>query len=230
MITARCHPALRDLLPRPVPAAQALPDWLRAMPAQVPAPSLGGEVVRTLKHCPPVLDALSTGLLIPLVTDLTLAGGELAWEWEPPHLPDTLIPRAPVGLHVPEQATGLPFHTQPDAVIKFLNFWTLSVPQGWSLLFTHPLNRLDLPFRTLSGIVDCDSFADGYVHFPALWTDPGFAGTLPRGTPVAQVFALPRDAQEVDIGVMDDDEIARNRDVQQALGAERGVYRKRFRH
>ena len=37
---------------------------------------------------------------------------------------------------------------------------------GWSILFTHPLNRDDLPFRTLSGIVDCDRFGAGLVHFP----------------------------------------------------------------
>lgn len=230
MITARCHPALEPILPKPVPAAQALPGWLRDMPGEVAAPSLGGEPVRTLKHCPPIIDALSLGVLIPLATDLTIRGGEVAWDWDPPVLSDARISRAPVGLHVPEQATGAPFALGLGAVLKFMNFWALQVPPGFSLLFTHPLNREDLPFRTLSGLVDCDLFRDGYVHFPALWTDPAFEGVLPAGTPVAQVIAVPREGQGLRTGVMDSAEIARNRDLQTALSEARGVYRKQFRH
>lgn len=230
MIRARCHPGLRPLLPEPVPAGRALPGWLRDMPSEVAAPTLGGEAVRTFKHCPPMLDALAFGVLIPLATDLHVAEGQISWDWDPPVLEDALISRAPVGLHVPEQAQGAPFRLVANAVVKFMNFWTLSVPEGWSLLFTHPLNREDLPFRSLSGVVDCDRFGDGYVHFPALWTDPGFEGTLPRGTPVAQVIAVPRAGQGLDICTMEQEAVARNREVQRALAAKRGVYRKSFRH
>ncbi|NHQ73795.1 hypothetical protein HAT86_04845 [Roseovarius gahaiensis] len=229
MIRARCHPQLRSILPPPVPAAAALPEWLRSMPSEVDAASLGGVAVRTLKHCPPMIDALATGVIVPLATDLHIADGEIAWDWDPPILEDALISRAPVGLHVPEQASGLPLRLTCNAVVKFMNFWTLEVPEGWSLLFTHPLNREDLPFRSLSGVVDGDLFRDGYVHFPALWTDPSFQGTLPKGTPVAQVIAVPRGGQGLEIGEMSGDDIARNRDVQRALSEDRGVYRKRFR-
>lgn len=230
MITARCHPALEPILPRPVEAGRALPDWLRDMPSEVAAPSLGGEAVRTLKHCPPLIDALSLGVLMPLAADLVFAGGEVSWDWDPPVMQDALISRAPVGLHVPEQAQGAPFRVAQGAILKFMNFWTLQAPEGWSLLFTHPLNREDLPFRTLSGVVDCDLFRDGYVHFPALWLEPEFTGTLPAGTPVAQVIALPRGAQALEVVTMSEAEIAANKGVQEALQAERGVYRRQFRH
>ncbi len=230
MIKARCHPALRHLLPEPVPGSKAVPDWLRTMPSEVAAKTLGGEAVRTLKHCPPIIDALSGGVIIPLATDLVIAEGQMSWDWDPPILEDARISRAPVGLHVPEQATGAPFRLASGAVIKFLNFWTLEAPAGWSLLFTHPLNREDLPFRTLSGIVDCDLFRDGYVHFPALWHDRAFSGRLPKGTPVAQVFAFPRDMQSLEVDVMTDDQILRNAALQKDLSEQRGVYRKKFRH
>ena len=78
-------------------------------------------------------------------------------------------------------------------------------------------------------MVDCDRFCDGYVHFPALWRDPGFQGIVPRGTPIAQVFAIPRAAQALELADMDAEAMARNRGVQQALGQERGHYRKVFR-
>ncbi|MEO1776730.1 MAG: hypothetical protein AAFS07_17460 [Pseudomonadota bacterium] len=228
-IIARCHPALEPILPRPVPAADALPDWFRTMPATQAAESMGGEVVRTLKHCPPLIDALSLGLLIPLAADLTVAGGEVAWDWSPPILEDADISRAPVGVHVPEQAAGSPVEAPGRLILKFMNFWTLEAPAGSSLLFTHPLNRPDLPFQTLSGVVDGDLFRDGYVHFPAV-LDPAFEGVIPAGTPVAQVVPLPQGRESsLQIQPMSAEEVARNRAIQTALGAETGVYRKHYR-
>jgi len=228
-LIARCHPALEGLLPRPVPAARALPDWLRDMPSEVPAEALGGASVRTLKHCPPLIDALSLGLLIPLAADLAVSAEGLSWDWSPPPLPDDLLTRAPIGVHVPEQAIGGPVALDGRSVIKFINFWTLEVPEGWSILFTHPLNREDLPFRTLSGVVDCDHFAHGYVHFPAIWTDPAFRGVLPAGTPVAQAIAVPREETQFAVEVQADAERAASRAIQEELQTARGVYRKRFR-
>lgn len=200
------------------------------MPSEVATPSLGGESVRPLKHCPPLIDALSLGVLIPQATVLTFAEGAACWDWTPPALEDARISRAPIGMHVPEQASGAPFRMAPELILKFMNFWTLEAPEGWSRLFTHALNREDPPFRTPSGLVDCDLFRDGYVHFPALWQKPGFTDTLPAGPPVAQVISLPREAQGLETGVMEPAEVAANRAVQTELQDARGVYRRRFRH
>lgn len=227
-MTARCHPALEPILPKPVPARSGLPDWLKAMPSEAASETLGGAGVRTVKHCPPFLDAMGAGILIPLACDLTMADGNLSWDWSPPPMPDQLMSRAPIGVHVPEQLADSPLD-DGRFVVKFMNFWTLSVPEGWSILFTHPLNRDDLPFRTLSGIVDCDRFGAGLVHFPALWTDPGFRGTLPAGTPVAQAIPFQRNDVALVIEVMDEAEQAATRSVQEALQAEPGVYRKTYR-
>ena len=103
------------------------------------------------------------------------------------------------------------------------------MPEGWSVLFTHPLNRDDLPFRTLSGIVDCDRFGDGLVHFPAVWTDAEYEGTLPADTPVAQAIPFQRNKLSLDLDVMSEVEQAATRAVQEALQAEPGVYRKSYR-
>ncbi|MEZ5666528.1 MAG: hypothetical protein R3F55_03655 [Alphaproteobacteria bacterium] len=228
-LTARCHPALQPILPRPVPAREARPDWLRDMPAEVPADSLGGIPMRTLKHCPPLVDALGLGLLMPLACDLHVADGEIAWDWNPPALPDQLTSRAPIGVHAPEQASGAPLAITGRFVVKFMNFWTLQAPPGWSVLFTHPFGRPTTPFHTLTGLVDCDSYADGYVHFPALWTDPAFVGTIPAGTPVAQAIPLPRDRIALTVETMDAAHQAATRELQQRLQDERGVYRKDYR-
>ena len=51
-ITFRCDPTLIDVLPRPVLAKSALPDWLRRMAPRVPS-AVHLRPVRTLKQCPP---------------------------------------------------------------------------------------------------------------------------------------------------------------------------------
>lgn len=229
MITARCHPALFDLLPPPIPAGKGLPQWLRAMPQQVASPTLGGQMVRSVKHCPPFVDAMACGVLILTPCDIRISDGQLAWDWDFPIITDAPITRAPIGLHVPEQASGMPLDLDGQVIVKFTNYWTLATPQGWDLLFTHPLNRPDLPFHTLSGLVQADQFTHGYVHFPAVWTDAAFAGVLPKGTPIAQVIAVPRAAPALDIAPMSQSDIRHSRSVQEALQASAGVYRKSYR-
>ena len=43
-IVFRCDPALADVLPQPVPARAALPDWLRAMRNRAFSPTHGQDV------------------------------------------------------------------------------------------------------------------------------------------------------------------------------------------
>jgi hypothetical protein len=228
-IAFRCPPELEDFLPRPKPARQALPAWLRAMPVEAEAPDLGF-AVRTVKQCPPFVDAMSAGFVMPLACDLRVEGGEFAWDWDPPAAGATgAYTRAPVSCHFAEQASGSPLHDPEALIVKFNSFWTIRLPEGWSLFCTHPVNRADLPFRTLTGLVDCDAFADSFVHFPAVWSDPDFSGVLPAGTPVAQCIPVPRQALELDIGLLDGEGAEAFARVQAELAEEPGVYRKRYR-
>ena len=227
-IIARCHPLLEALLPKPFLASAGLPEWFREMPSKLDASTLGGLEIRTLKHCPPFIDAMSSGLIIPLATDVEVKNGEVSWDWSPPIIEDAPISRSPVGVHLPEQATGTPLYAADRLILKFTNFWTFEVEAGWRLLFTHPFNRPELPFKTLTGIVDCHGFKDGFVHFPALLTD-GFEGVIPKGTPIAQVLPLPGEKVDLDIQTMKEEGIKATREVQEALQEETGVYRKLYR-
>lgn len=228
-IRVSCLPGWESCLPKPRPAAETLPDWLKRMPATAPSAVLAGEAVRTVKQCPPFVDAMRAGIVFPLAADLTVKNGEMSWDWDPPATPGARTTRSPVGVHVPEQAVGLP-GADPDLfVVKFNNFWTVELPEGWSMLFGHPANRPDLPFRTLTGLVDADRWRDGFVHFPALWTDPGFEGELAAGTPVAQGYPVPRAAPDLETGEMTAEAFARHLAVQDALQEDPGLYRKRYR-
>lgn len=227
-VTFRCPPELFEALPRPVPARDALPEWLRAMPGEVAVPELGG-AIRTLKHCPPLIDAMGAGFLMPLAADVRVENGTFSWDWDPPRTALGRTTRSPLSFHHAEQAAGSPLHDPEQVFLKFNNFWTIALEPGWSLLVMHPANRTDLPFRTLTGLVDADLYGDGLIHFPARWTDPDFAGVLRRGTPVAQCVPVRREALALDFEPLEGEAAARFAEVKDALAAAPGVYRRRYR-
>ena len=224
----RCDPALADQLPPPVPARGQLPDWLRAMPANAHS-DIHGRDIRTVKQCPPFVDAMAYGVMILLPCDVRMDHGSLSWAWDVPEPATSGHPRAPLSFHVPAQLIGTPFASAGQAAIKFNSFWTIELDPGWSLFATHPVNRWDLPFRTITGLVDADRFHDGGINFPALWTEPEFSGVLPKGTPVAQCFAVPRAAPELVFESFDEaHQAAYAKTVSEVLVAP-NVYRKKFR-
>jgi len=224
----RCDPKLRDLLPPPIAARRALPDWVRQMPKDAFS-ATHGQDVRTVKQCPPFIDAMSHGFIMPLPCDVSVKAGVLSWDWDLPPLSIEAHPRAPISFHVPAQVTGTPLQDPDRAIVKFNSFWTIELEPGWSLFATHPVNRADLPFRLLTGLVDADRFTDVGILFPAVWSDPAFEGVLPRGTPVAQCFPVPRAPLQLDVQSMSADELARYEETAGALLSEAGVYRKRYR-
>jgi hypothetical protein len=224
----RCDPNLVNDLMRPLPARRALPDWLRAMPSKAFSPT-HGEEVRTVKQCPPFVDAMSHGFVMPLPCDLHVRDGVLSWDWDRPLLSIEMHPISPMSFHVPEQATGSPFFSADTSLVKFNSFWTIELEPGYSLFATHPVNRADLPFRLLTGLVDCDRFTDVGVLFPAQWTDPDFEGVVARGTPFAQCFPVAREALELQFEPLSAEQARRYEETARSLLSEPGVYRKKFR-
>jgi hypothetical protein len=227
-IVFRCHPALAGRLPPPVPARKALPDWLRAMPSSAFS-DVHGLDVRTVKQCPPFVDAMAHGFVMPLPCDVTVRDGRLSWDWDLPPLSIEAHPRAPISFHVPAQVKGTPFHDPRHAIVKFNSFWTIELEPGYSLFATHPVNRADLPFRLLGGLVDADRFNDVGILFPATWTDPAFSGTLSAGTPIAQCFPVRREEIEMEIGTFSEERAAAYQNTADDLLAKPGVYRRRYR-
>ena len=226
-MTFRCDPKLEPHLPRPYPARSGLPDWLRKMPAKA-ASDIHGREIRTVKQCPPFVDAMAYGVMIPLPCDIRVERGAFAWDWDIPEPATAGHPRAPLSFHPAAQFPDTPFATG-NAAIKFNSFWTIELEAGWSLFATHPVNREDLPFRLISGLVDADRFHDGGINFPAVWKDPGFSGVLAKGTPVAQCFAVPREVPQLTFESLDEaHRDAYSKTVADVLAAP-NVYRKHFR-
>jgi hypothetical protein len=227
-LTFRCPPGLENILPPPIPAVQGLPEWFKALPTTNFNPTMSEEG-ETVKKCPPFIDAMTFGFLIPLPIEVKVANGEFTWDFEYPQGFFSEYSHSPIAFHDSSQIVGTPFFDEDRFIIKFNNFWTIEAPPGYSLLFTHPVNRADLPFTTLTGLVDCDRFYDSPVNFPARWHDPDFSGVLPMGMPVAQCMPVKRESWIGRREVQSSEETLRSAETREALSRGTDFYRRQFR-
>ena len=156
-LTFRCLPALENILPRPIPAVQGLPEWFKSMPAKAFDLTMGSET-ETVKRCPPFVDAMTYGFLIPLATDIEVRDGEFSWDFAPEGF-SSEFSHSPVAFHDPSQVVGAPFLMKTASSSNSTVSGTSRRRRGVPLLFTHPVNRADLPFTTLTGLVDSDTFS-----------------------------------------------------------------------
>jgi hypothetical protein len=227
-VTFRCPPELAGVLPRPIPAVHGLPDWFKALPQKAYSEELQGEFL-TMKKCPPVIDAMTYGFLMPLAADVKVENGEFSWQTDWPPGEFSQITRSPLGFHPGSQVAGTPFFDQDQFIIKFNNFWTIELPPGYSILVTHPINRNELPFRTLSALVDCDRYHEAFVQFPARWVDPNFNGVLAKGTPVVQCLPVKREAWALQFQTLTEAQQQRVYGTAHDISGSTGLYRHQFR-
>ena len=189
-ISFLCDPDLVALLSPPQPAGRFMPDWFRRLDRSLGVTDAHGLPGLTVKACPPVIDAFSLGWIVPLAADVRFLvdesglGIQIGWA---PDAPFHLVEQ-----HHPSQigSPEPPFERQVP--LKWINPWRIKVPEGYSVLFTHPLNHFELPFRCFSGFVDCDGFATT-VNFPFAFATAPADVTLPRGTPLIQIIPVRRE-------------------------------------
>jgi hypothetical protein len=224
----RCPAELVGKIPPPIPAASGMPGWLKAMPAQAYSGTNRRED-NTIKRCPPFIDAMTSGFLLPLVCDLRIENGVMTWDNDLPTGGALEFPRSPIGFHDEGQVVDTPLFERDRFLIKFHNLWCIEAPEGYAIFFTHPINRFDLPFTTLSGLVDCDHYKDNWIHFPAHWHDVNFSGVLPRGTPIVQCFPVKREKWVAETAAFTPDDARRLHELKTAIVREPGLYRRSFR-
>lgn len=168
-----------DIL-KPVSSSRMVPDWYRQTEG-------AKEGIETVKKCIPVLDALTAGYMVRLPADMT---------WIPEK--NMFFSQSEIDLnsdhhYLQTDKVSLPpeFDPQPH---KWINSWFIKTPPGYSTLFIHPLNHLDLPFYSFSGIVDTDKHPIN-INFPFVLRKD-FSGTIPAGTPIIQAIPFKRDEWE----------------------------------
>ena len=186
-----CNPKLNGQIPTPERASRFIPDWFRRLDRKLELAKGEEGPSLTIRACMPVADAFSLGFMLPLAFDLEIEVPEdrrnIKTRWAEDLPFDLIVPHHPGQIGSP----AAPFE---DAMpLKFINPWRIKVPEGYSVLFSPPLGRPDLPFTSFSGVVDCDRF-DTTVNIPFVWTGPAGSHRLKAGTPIAQCIPIDRNA------------------------------------
>lgn len=211
LIEFHTKPEMLHDFPAPYPANRNLPDWLRQMPAE------GAPGMTTVKRCPPFLEAMTAGYIIPLPADITLTVHADRIDMAITGYNEPLA-----GLHTQEQFPGAPFSHMP--ALKFHCPWLIKTPPGYSTLFLPPLNRFDAPFVAFSGIVETDTYYRA-LAFPAVCLlQPGQQVVLKRGMPLVQAIPIKRDEWSSAQGAWDVETL---NEQQRDLDANAHMYRER---
>jgi hypothetical protein len=174
-----------------IPTRNVIPDWYKNTPKH--APDANPNKIpnsKSFKACTPFLEAFTLGYVLTTPCDIAvdnLTDIETVITWN-----ETLGYR-PVSLRTDTELNKLlPI---PEAFSPQQFVWATKVcyeiPEGYSALITHPINRHDLPFSTLGAVIDGRML----MHFGNIpvFFKKSFNGIIPKGTPYAQIIPFKRE-------------------------------------
>ena len=179
---------------RPQPIMKTIPDWYRKADRFFKNLETGEYAVGpdkgkipTWKACPSMFDIMGSGYTYLTPCDINFVydkNNKLVVEIEDLKYKDFCTPRS-----------SLPGFVKPSGYYEdhFAWFpdWGVQVPEGYSVLYSHPFNRFELPFLTISGIIDNDKIAlPGFMPF---LMSKDFSGIVPKGTPYSQMIPFKRE-------------------------------------
>lgn len=189
------------VLGNPVPAKHSLPEWYRVGETYYGGEEghgCGKESCRHnnskspgLKTCMPVFDIMTSGYFLTTPFDIYVGrkdNGDLEIKWNGPESWSNFIQERDKrsGSTIPRPAGHMPNH------LVWTSRWGWKTPRGYSLIVTHPFNRYELPFTTMSGFADTDKiFVNGNIPF---FIKEDFYGLIPAGTPFAQLIPVKRNS------------------------------------
>jgi len=176
-----------ELLP---PVKSSLPEWWKN--GELTFFDQSGQKFNGMKTCIPFMEVMTSGYVIVTPFDIFVKKGEndeihISWLG-----PEDAGWQGFIGERQKELGSTIPRPAghQPNGFI-WSTQWSWKTPKGYSTLVTHPFNRYDLPFTTLSAIIDSDMFqGNGNIPF---FIKKDFTGTIPAGTPYAQLMPFKRE-------------------------------------
>lgn len=176
-------------------ARKELPLWYKeasAFHTKKPEINQYGKSNTSYKMCMPFFDALSAGYVQKTWADIKIDYNEQTGE---------LIYKSPSPLeqisHRERSANKnfIPIRGYYDVEFTWPQPWIPKLPKGYSVLYTQPFNRLDLPFMSTTGIVDVDNdFVGSFPNNLPFYIKNGWTGIIPAGTPMYQIIPIKREA------------------------------------
>lgn len=167
---------IEEFVMSPQPAKKIIPDWYKNIKSAKDFPNV--------KKCIPFLDSMSSGYIQTTWCDINITeedGIKVVFDSEVPIVGSRKTSDMPVDKS---------FH---ETEFVWQRPWSTILPDGYSALITHPLNRVDLPFITISGIIDFDKSIHAPIGNIPFFIKKGFTGTIPAGTPMFQLIPFKRE-------------------------------------
>lgn len=194
------------LIPAPKPAKQYIPEWYKHTPginSKNVKVDFDGFPNPNVKNCIPFLDSLVSGYIQESWTDMyiDLKGNDIVYNFAGKGAPQMMSHRG--GEHLSLPVTE--YYYEFEFIWK--QYWIPKLPDGYSYLFTHPFNRLDLPFTTATAIVDGDKLHYSNVGNVPVYIKKNFTGVIPVGTPLYQIIPFKRDAWKMDTEKYDEKKV-----------------------
>ena len=196
-----------EVCDKPFPASEAIPDWWKALPAYTPSeenPNGTKMIIESghsnagAKKCIPMLDAITSGYIIPLWADVQARqeNGSTKLSWR--------VSNDVFQVHgVYSSMVDTPLGYDPQ-VLKFINTWRIVTPPGYSVLITQPFGYRNTPFQAIPAIIDTDTSTTEIL--PPMWIREGFEGIIEKGTPLVQITPFKRDNWESEFSYMNENE------------------------
>lgn len=187
----------------PKPIGRTLPSWYKEasvhimdkMTNQPWVNPADGEKIPNWKACAPLFDAMSSGYALRTPCDIEFyysdeSNGRITAKALDVNCQDFISERA-------EMADfACPAGYDKNHFAWWID-WAVIVPDGYSVLYTQPMNRFELPFFNTTGIIDNDKVhLLGQIPFFVL---KGWTGVVPAGTPYLQLFPFRRENWESEI-------------------------------
>jgi len=189
----------KDSISKPEPIIKTIPSWFREADRFAKKPDgeywIGpdGGKVPTWKACPAIFDIMGTGYTLKTPCDIEFYLGDfksISVKVSEKKYEDFVTKRDPMPqFQHPEGYYRTHFAWMPD--------WAVETPEGYSVLYTQPFNRFELPFLTTSGIIDNDKV--NLMGSMPFFIREGFSGVLPAGTPIAQMIPFKREDWQSEI-------------------------------
>lgn len=188
----------------PQPGSQFVPDWYREGEKFINKEDGSLDIpnvelrIAGMKSCAPFLDSIISGYIFSLSYSIEILKNNgtdpIEYRYVEKNELGEYVEIGNVGLM--DERDGMIGHTIPRPAghshnhMVWTPLWGWETPRGWSTLVTHPLNRFDLPFTIMSGIMESDKFVGaGNVPF---FMKKDFVGIIEKGTPLFQVIPIKR--------------------------------------
>lgn len=182
------------LIPPPQPAKNYIPEWFKNIPGinYKNLKLLGAEHKypnANMKNCIPVLDSFISGYIQETWVDIHIdvdEDGDVDYNVSSKSCPPIMNHRDSIDMPVGDLYYNFEF--------IWNQMWVPKLPDGYSYLFTSPINRPDLPFTTATAIVDGDKMNYSHGGNVPFYIKKGFTGIIPQGTPMYQIIPFKRES------------------------------------